>query len=157
MQPWQGDWGLPELLSGEQWAPPGNCLSRSPPGAWGWVLQTCWVTCQSHQRWSKIPSLDTQRWNKKQEVNMILTTFILKTSYLKKKKKVWDPSTQDYLLYVLAPSLQPALMASKQRYEKADPEKLKVVKMTGGFFLMGSKGRLRKNEVYLCVLIRNNL
>lgn len=48
-------------------------------------------------------------------------------------------------------------MASKQCYGKADPEKLKMVKMIRGFFPMGSKGRLRKNEVYLYVLITKSL
>lgn len=157
MQPWQGDWGLPEPLSGEQWAPPGNCLSRSPPGAWGWVLQTCWVTCQSHQRWSKIPSLDTQRWNKKQEVNMILTTFILKNSYLKKKKKSLRSFRTRLSSVCISTIITACSYGLKTMLWKGRPEKPKVVKMSGSFFLMGSKGRLRKNEVYLCVLIRNNL
>lgn len=62
-----------------------------------------------------------------------------------------------YLLCILNTIITAYSMASKQRYRKADPEKLKMVKIIRGFFPMGSKGRLRKNEVYLCVLIRNDL
>ena len=153
MQPWRGGWGLPEPLSGGQWAPPGYCLSRSPPGVWGWGLPRCWAACRSHQRWSKIPSLDTQQWDTRQEVKMTLTsTFILKSSYL---KNVWGPSAQYTINAYQDHHYSPLLRHQNngmERKTKRNSKRWRGVRTSSKWDL-----KVGWSEVDLCVLISKDL